>query len=41
MRRATNCKSLDYSTIKDYVFTLAKEIRGCDIPKLKKQLYKQ
>jgi hypothetical protein len=36
--RVTNYRSVDYSTIKNYVFNVTKDIRLCDIPTLKKKL---
>lgn len=36
--RAMTYKSLDYSTVKNYVFAVTKEIRNLDIPTLKNQL---
>ena len=39
--RTTRFSSVDYSTIKNYVFNLTKEIRRCDVPTLKEKLLKQ
>ena len=39
--RTTRFSSMDYSTVKNYVFNLTKEIRGLDIPTLKEKLLKQ
>lgn len=36
--RVTNYRSVDYSTIKNYVFNVTKDIRLCDVPTLKKKL---
>lgn len=41
MSRVTNSRSLDYSTIKKYVFNVTKDIRGCSIPNLKGRLMQQ
>ena len=35
--RVTNYRSVDYSTIKNYVFNVTKDIRMVDIPMLKKK----
>ena len=37
--RATNYRSLDYSTIRDYIFNLTKEIRHSSVDDLKKKLW--
>lgn len=39
--RVTNCRSVDYSTIKNYVFNIIKEIRRCSIEDLKDKLKQQ
>lgn len=39
--RVTNYRSVDYSTIKNFVFNLTKDIRMTDIPTLKKKLQQQ
>lgn len=39
--RITNYRSVDYSTIKNYVFNVTKDIRGCSIPDLKIRLMQQ
>lgn len=39
--RVTNYRSVDYSTIKNYVFNLTKDIRMCDIDTLKQKLQLQ
>lgn len=39
--RFTNYKSLNYSTIKNYVFNLTKDIRRCSVEKLKENLNNQ
>lgn len=39
--RVTNYRSVDYSTIKNYVFNVTKDIRMCDIPTLKQKLKQQ
>lgn len=39
--RVTNYRSVDYSTIKNYVFNVTKDIRGCSIPDLKMRLMQQ
>lgn len=36
--RVINYRSVDYSTIKNYVFNVTKDIRACDIPTLKQKL---
>lgn len=36
--RVTNYRSVDYSTIKNYVFNVTKDIRLCDVPTLKRKL---
>ena len=41
MSRVTNYRSVDYSTIKNYVFNVTKDIRGCSIPDLKVRLIQQ
>lgn len=41
MSRVTNYRSVDYSTIKNYVFNVTKDIRGCAIPDLKVRLMQQ
>ena len=41
MSRVTNYRSVDYSTIKNYVFNVTKDIRGCSIPDLKLRLMQQ
>jgi len=41
MSRVTNYRSVDYSTIKNYVFNVTKDIRGCAIPDLKMRLMQQ
>ena len=41
MSRVTNYRSVDYSTIKNYVFNVTKDIRGCSIPDLKVRLMQQ
>ena len=38
--RVANFKSVDYSTIKNYVFYVTKEIRNCSIAELKRKLNK-
>lgn len=38
--RVANYKSVDYSTIKNYVFSVTKEIRNCTIDNLKSKLLK-
>ena len=38
LSRVTNYRSVDYSTIKNYVFKVTKDIRGCSIPDLKIRL---
>ena len=38
--RVTNYKSLDYSTIKNYIFSITKDIRHSTIPELKEKLLK-
>lgn len=39
--RVTNYRSVDYSTIKNFVFNVTKDIRMCDVPTLKKKLMQQ
>lgn len=39
--RVTNCRSVDYSTIKNYVFNVTKNIRRCSIDELKISLKQQ
>lgn len=39
--RVTNYRSVDYSTIKNYVFNVTKDIRMADIPTLKRKLRQQ
>lgn len=39
--RVTNYRSVDYSTIKNYIFNVTKDIRGCSIPNLKIRLMQQ
>lgn len=39
--RVTNYRSVDYSTIKNFVFNVTKDIRMCDIPTLKQKLMQQ
>ena len=39
--RVTNYRSVDYSTIKNYIFTVSKEIRRCSISELKQRLKQQ
>lgn len=39
--RVTNYRSVDYSTIKNYIFTVSKDIRMTDIPTLKQKLKQQ
>ncbi|MCI7690907.1 MAG: DUF262 domain-containing HNH endonuclease family protein [Oscillospiraceae bacterium] len=39
--RVTNYKSLDYSTVKNYVFNVTKNIRSCTLDELKFQLKQQ
>ena len=39
--RVTNYRSVDYSTIKNYVFHVTKDIRRCSIPDLKARLMQQ
>ena len=39
--RVINYRSVDYSTIKNFVFNVTKDIRGCDIPTLKQKLMQQ
>lgn len=39
--RVTNYRSVDYSTIKNYVFNITKEIRRCSVADLKTVLLKQ
>lgn len=39
--RVINYRSVDYSTIKNFVFNVTKDIRMCDIPTLKQKLIKQ
>lgn len=39
--RVTNYRSVDYSTIKNYVFTVSKTIRRCSVPELKMRLKQQ
>lgn len=39
--RVTDYRSVDYSTIKKYVFNLTKDIRMCDVPTLKHKLQQQ
>ena len=41
MSRVTNYRSVDYSTIKNFVFNVTKDIRMCDIPTLKQKLLQQ
>ena len=41
MSRVTNYRSVDYSTIKNFVFNLTKEIRMCDVETLKQKLMQQ
>lgn len=36
--RVTNYRSVDYSTIKNFVFNVTKDIRMTDIPTLKQKL---
>lgn len=36
--RVTNYRSVDYSTIKNYVFNMTKDIRRCSVDELKEQL---
>lgn len=39
--RVTNYRSVDYSTIKNYVFNVTKDIRQCSVEELKKKLQQQ
>ena len=39
--RVTNYRSVDYSTIKNFVFNVTKDIRMCDVSTLKKKLMQQ
>ena len=39
--RVTNYRSVDYSTIKNFVFNVTKDVRMCDIPTLKQKLLQQ
>lgn len=39
--RITNYRSVDYSTIKNYIFNVTKDIRQCSIETLKQKLQKQ
>lgn len=39
--RVTNYRSVDYSTIKNYVFNVTKDIRRCSVDELKKRLMAQ
>ena len=39
--RVTNYRSVDYSTIKNFVFNVTKNIRMCDVPTLKQKLMQQ
>ena len=39
--RVTNYRSVDYSTIKNYVFNVTKDIRKCSVEELKKKLQQQ
>ena len=39
--RVTNYRSVDYSTIKNYVFNVTKDIRQCSVEDLKKKLKQQ
>lgn len=39
--RVINYRSVDYSTIKNFVFNVTKDIRMCDIPALKQKLMQQ
>lgn len=39
--RVTNYRSVDYSTIKNYVFTVSKDIRRCTTTELKQRLKQQ
>ncbi len=39
--RVTNYRSVDYSTIKNYVFNVTKDIRQCSVEDLKKKLLQQ
>ena len=39
--RVTNYRSVDYSTIKNFVFNVTKDIRMCDVPTLKQKLMQQ
>lgn len=39
--RVTNYRSVDYSTIKNYVFNVTKDIRQCSVEDLKKKLAQQ
>lgn len=39
--RVTNYRSVDYSTIKNFVFNVTKDIRMCDVPTLKAKLLQQ
>lgn len=39
--RVTNYRSVDYGTIKNYVFNVTKDIRQCEVDELKKKLLQQ
>lgn len=39
--RVINYRSVDYSTIKNFVFNVTKDIRRCDVPTLKQKLMQQ
>lgn len=39
--RVANYKSVDYSTIKNYIFTVTKDIRNCTVSELKQKLLRQ
>ena len=39
--RVTNYRSVDYSTIKNYIFNVTKDIRGCSVSDLKMRLLQQ
>lgn len=39
--RVTNYRSVDYSTIKKFVFNVTKDIRKCNVPMLKQKLMQQ
>lgn len=38
LSRIMNYRSVDYSTVKNHVFNVTKDIRMCDVPELKKKL---